>query len=138
MKRLGSDRAWQDGSREPKDAQNASQGSRPAADNDEPQTKHREDEGRKKHRSARALHVVARMVVACQKQSGQALIFQVTPDKLICSFLPRDARPDVGNLMKPLRYDAGMRTIEQNEGHQRESVGQPYLEDAEETALCGC
>src|SRR5437667_12862568 len=124
MKRLGSDRAWQDRNREPIDDKTPPRLT-PAADNDECQTKHRQNEDRKKYRPARTLHVMARMVVARQKQSGQALIFQVALDKLVRSFRPRYARPDVGNLMEPLCYDARMRMIEQHEWHQREAVGQP-------------
>jgi hypothetical protein len=83
---------------------------------------------------------MARVIVASHKQSGQALIFQITPDKFrsaVHDLLPRYAGPDVRNLPEPLCQDAGMRPIKHNERYQCDAVGQPCHDYAKETALCG-
>src|SRR6266536_3104535 len=135
MKGLVSDRVRQDGGRQAVEHETPPWLS-PAARNDQPQTNHRQNEGRKKYRPARAVHVMARMVVARQKQTRQILIFQVAPNKLSklgWDFLPRCARPDIRNLPEPLCQLAGMRPVKQNERHQRDAVCQPYRDYAKQT-----
>ena len=138
MKRLGCYRTWQDRNRKSINDEAPPRLTPEAAGNDWPQTDHSQNEGGKEYRAARALHVMARALIACQKQGCQTLVFQVALDKIICDVLPRSPRLDVGDLVEPLCYEARIRTIEQNEWHQREAIGQPYLEYVDNMALFGC